>query len=156
QWTWRRQVLHDPGHRLEEAHVVLGRGRLALRRAELGKQASELRSPRRLQLFDQSGNDLSSTEGIHQWAERQDLLTLVRPAEQDLASGVDRLGDERFDASRLPDSGLALNHSDRAVTLPGVIEPFTKGRQLDGPPDKRRGRGDEVPRAPKQFSRRYH
>src|SRR3989441_3627711 len=39
QSAWRRQVLYRPRDRFEEPHVVFGRGWLALRPAELGKQS---------------------------------------------------------------------------------------------------------------------
>ena len=132
----RGQMLHGPGHRLEEADVVLGRGRLSLRPAELGEQPSELRAPLLVQLFDRSRDDLPGAECIDPRSERQDLLAFVPAAGQDLAAPFDRVGDERLEQSRLADAGLTLDQADRSATAPRIAKPLPQGVELDPAPDQ--------------------
>ena len=70
QWTRRRQVLDRPRHCLEEANIVFGGRGLALRRAELGKQATQFGAPRRVQALDEPGHDVSASEGVDPGTER--------------------------------------------------------------------------------------
>ena len=81
---------------------------------------------------------MTRAEGVHPRAERQHLLALVRPPEQDpraaLLSADGQLGDEPC----LPDSRLADDADHPPVSPPGLGERLRQLRQLGPSADERR------------------
>ena len=95
-----RQAHQEPGDRLEQAPVVdLGRQGMRGRRRDFWQQPRKLDAPGRTERLESLVVvvDLTHPQRVDDGTEQQDLVALVRPAQQHVSVASSRVGDQLLD-----------------------------------------------------------
>ena len=113
--------------------------RLHARRAELRKEPDQLAAPGPREALEGLGlgQDGARAKRVHPGAKGQDLLGLVRAAEEDPATASTRLGGQLFDEAALADARLAREKENAPLTTQDLAERSAQMSYLLFPSDER-------------------
>lgn len=133
-----RQARHQLGNRLEQTPVIdLGRQRRRVR--DLGQQTSELNAPGWIERIEDFVVvvELRHPQRVDDRTEQENLVALVRSAQEHVRVAPMRVGDQLLDQAGLADARLAEDREEPTVADEGSIERVAKADHLGLAPDQR-------------------
>src|SRR5205823_6555356 len=128
-----RELADERVDGLEQPDVALGGDRRRRRAAgELGEEPRELAvcRARSRAAFRDLRDHAAGAQRVDPRAERQDLLALVRAADEHARAVDGRGGGELFDETALADARLASEQHDVSTTAPRRAQPLAQLREL--------------------------
>src|SRR5262249_54806903 len=141
-----RQPLEKLTHGLEELSWIGGGGCRRRAGRDLGEESCQLRAPDRPEPGERLavGCETIRAQSIDPRGERQHLLRLVAPAEQDACALAAGLGDQFCDQTALADAGFAHDRDELTLARERGLQGIPELRQLDLAAHERRLDGERT------------